>query len=73
MLISKANVDRTRPEFKPQLTEAGKARRTVVELCDGTRSVREIEHAVFERHRALFKDHAEAAAFVAEVVTRYAV
>ena len=73
MLISKANVDRTRPDFTPTLTEAGLARRTVVDLCDGTRSVRDIEREVFNRHRALFKDSGEAAAFVAEVVTRYAV
>ena len=73
MLISKSNVDRTRPSFMPELTEAGKARRTVVDLCDGTHSVADIEQAVFDRHRSLFKDHADAAAFVAEVVTRYAI
>ena len=32
----------------------------------------EIEAMVFQRHRSLFGDAGEAAAFVAEVVTRYA-
>ena len=73
MLFSKSDVARTRPDFVPRLTEAGLARRTVVNLCDGTRSVREIEAEVFERHRALFGDAGEAATFVAEVVTRYGI
>lgn len=73
MLLSKGNVERTRPDFTPRLTEAGLARRTVVDLCDGTRTVGEIEATVFARHRSLFADEHEAAAFVAEVVTRYAV
>jgi protein arginine N-methyltransferase 1 len=73
MLLSKSNVDRTRPGFMPELTEAGKARRTVVDLCDGTRTVKDIEAAVFARHPQLFNDLDEATAFVAEVVTRYAI
>ena len=73
MLLSKGNVERTRPDFTPRLTEAGLARRTVVDLCDGTRTVRDIEAAVFARHRSLFADEHAAAAFVAEVITRYAV
>ena len=73
MLLSKGNVERTRPDFMPRLTEAGLARRTVVDLCDGTRTLKDIEAMVFARHRSLFADEHEAAAFVAEVVTRYAV
>jgi hypothetical protein len=72
MLLSKASVVRTRPDFMPELTEAGLARRTVVDMCDGRTSVGDIEHAVFTRHRQLFNGPEEAAAFVAEVVTRYA-
>jgi hypothetical protein len=73
MLLSKGNVERTRPDFTPRLTAAGLARRTVVDLCDGTRTVKDIEAAVFARHRSLFDDEHAAAAFVAEVITRYAV
>ena len=73
MLISKAEVERTRPDFTPSLTEAGLARRTVVDMCDGRTAVADIERAVYDRHRRLFTSFADAAAFVAEVVTRYAV
>ena len=72
MLLAKGNVERTRPDFKPALTDAGLARRTVVDMCDGATPLADIERAVFERHRALFNTPADAAAFVAEVVTRYA-
>lgn len=73
MLFSRSDVARTRPDFTPLLTEAGQARRTVVDLCDGAHTVGDIEAAVFARHPALFANTHEAAAFVAEVVTRYAV
>lgn len=73
MLMSRSEVDRMRPDFVPVLTEPGRARRTVVDLCDGTRSLREIEQLVFERHGPLFAGPDEAAAFVAEVVSRYAI
>jgi len=73
MLISGDDVRRTRPAATPALTEAGRARRSVLELCDGVRSLREIEHAVFDRHSSLFRTQGEAAAFVAEVLVRYAV
>ena len=72
MLLSKRNIERVHPEFMPALTEAGRARRTVVNLCDGAHTIREIEAAVFEQHPSLFRDASDAAIFVAEVVTRYA-
>ena len=50
----------------------GEARRTVLELCDGRRSVAEIEREVLRRHPTLFASGGVAAEFVAEVVTRYA-
>lgn len=73
MLVSQDDLDRTRPSSRPALTEAGRARRTVLDLCDGARALGEIERAVFEAHPQLFRDLSGAAAFVAEVVTRYAV
>jgi len=73
MLISAEDLRRTRPGFRPRLSAAGEARRSVLDLCDGRRSLAEIEHEVHERHAGLFRDRAEAAAFVAEVVTRYSV
>ena len=72
MLLSREELARSRPDFRPTLNEAGLARRTVVDLCDGVRSNREIEGEVFARHPQLFQSLDEATAFVAEVVTRYA-
>jgi type I protein arginine methyltransferase len=73
MLVSQSDVDHTRPSSTPILTGAGEARRTVLDVCDGVRTLSEIETTVFEAHPALFRSHAEAAAFVAEVLARYAV
>jgi hypothetical protein len=71
MLLSREGFVRTGPGFVPNLSARGKARRSVLELCDGTRNVREIEDEVFRRHSELFRTRIEAATFVAEVTTRY--
>ena len=72
MLLCKEDLDRARPQFLPCLTPRGEARRSILELCDGRRSLAEIEQEVQRRHSQLFSSSGEAAAFVAEVVTRYA-
>ncbi len=72
MLLNREDLGRTRPDFKPVLNARGEARRTVVDLCDGSRSVRDIEEEVWRRHGGLFASRSEAEEFVAEVVTRYA-
>ena len=71
MLIDPPDLRRTDPRFRPSLTPRGEARLTVLRLCDGSRTLEEIEQTVFDTHRVLFADGGEAAAFVAEVVTRY--
>jgi len=71
MLLPREFLARTRPQFVPRLTERGKARQTVLDLCDGVRAVAEIERAVYDRHRDLFASLDLAQTFVAEVVTRY--
>jgi protein arginine N-methyltransferase 1 len=71
MLISGSDVRRMDPAYRPTLTERGVARRSVLELCDGGRSLAQIEAEVFARHAPLFGSAAEAAVFVGEVVTRY--
>jgi len=71
MLVCREDLERTRPDYTPRLNPRGEARRTVVNLCDGARRLAEIEREVFERHRALFRSPADAAAFVAEVVVAY--
>ena len=71
MLLDPADLARTRPDYRPALTPRGVARLTVLTLCDGRRSLREIEAEVYERHRDLFAASDEAAEFVTEVVSRY--
>jgi protein arginine N-methyltransferase 1 len=72
MLISREDLRATDPSLRPRLTPRGEGRRTVLELCDGARPLHEIERAMLERHPSLFATPAEAEAFVAEVLTRYA-
>jgi len=72
MLLPLEDLKRTQPGFKPKLIPRGEARRTVVNLCDGIRTLVEIEDEVFRLHGKLFRTKEEAAVFVAEVVARYA-
>jgi type I protein arginine methyltransferase len=71
MLIPAEDLRHTQPEYQPKLTPRGEGRRTVVNLCDGVRTLAEIEDEVFRLHPDLFRNREEAAVFVAEVVTRY--
>jgi hypothetical protein len=72
MLLSKEDLVRTQPDFVPKLTPWGKARGSILELCDGIRSLSDLEREVYRRHPDLFASEAEAAGFVAEVITAYA-
>lgn len=71
MLICKEDLQKTQPEFIPKLSPWGKARLTVLSLCDGQRALREIEQEVYARHPKLFRSLGGAAAFAGEVITRY--
>jgi hypothetical protein len=71
MLLSRDDLARQRAEYVPTLTPRGRARLTALELCDGSHPLADIERALFERYPDLFPTPAEAAAFAAEVVTRY--
>lgn len=73
MLFDPDKVKRTRPEYVPRLTARGEARRSVLELCDGLRTLAEIERDTYDRHPAIFRDRADAALFVAEVIAGYGV
>lgn len=57
---------------KPTLNAWARARATVLALCDGRRTVREIERGVYAQHRDLFSSESRAQVFVAEVISRYA-
>ncbi len=71
LLFSHEDLVRLRPDSRPVLDERGRARMTVLELCDGSRPLMEIEQEVYHRHRTLFGTDRNAAGFVAEVITRY--
>jgi Ribosomal protein L11 methyltransferase (PrmA)/Arginine methyltransferase oligomerization subdomain len=71
MLICPEDLAKSRPDYVPQLTSWGMARRSVVNLCDGRRTIAEIEREVYELHRDLFASPGEASAFVYEVMVPY--
>jgi len=71
MMLCQDDVRRSKPTFVPTLTSWGEARLSVLTLCDGQRELAEIERELYHRHRSLFRSPAEAAMFVADVVTRY--
>ena len=64
MLTSHDDLARAHPDFVPLLTPRGVGRLTVLRLCDGTRTLQEIENEVYARHQDLFRSRGEAAAFV---------
>ena len=71
MLLSREELGSHLPDGSPRLTRRGLARRSVLELCDGGRTLKAIEDEVFRRHPDLFASVGDAQAFVAEVVARY--
>jgi precorrin-6B methylase 2 len=71
MLVAEEDLQRTQRNFVPKLTPRGEARLSVLNLCDGRRSLADIELELYRRHPDRFRSPGEAAAFVAEVVTRY--
>jgi protein arginine N-methyltransferase 1 len=70
MLLCDEDLRRTRPASVPKLTAWGRARASILELCDGQNSLASVEEEVFRRHRDLFRTPAEAANFVADVMMR---
>jgi protein arginine N-methyltransferase 1 len=70
-IVCQEDLLRTQLQHVPNLSPRGRARLTVLNLCDGVRAIAEIERETFNRHSDLFRTADEAALFVAEVVTRY--
>jgi protein arginine N-methyltransferase 1 len=71
MLLCKEDLQKTQPHFIPKLSPRGLARQSILDLCDGRRTLSEIEREVYRRHPQLFPSLGHAATFVAEVITRY--
>ena len=70
MLLSRDNLAGSGPDTSATLTARGRARLTVLELCDGSHPLAEVERGLYERHPDLFATPDEAAVFASEVVTR---
>lgn len=72
MLLTRDDLRHSNPDGTPALTPRGRARLTVLQLCDGRRTLAEIERDVLARHPALFRTPDAAAVFVSEVISVYA-
>jgi protein arginine N-methyltransferase 1 len=70
-LFAREDLEKMHPAYLPKLTPRGEARRLVLELCDGSRPLVEVERTVFREHPHLFASVADAQVFVSEVVTGY--
>ena len=70
-LFAREDLRKMHPTYVPKLTPRGVARRLVLELCDGSRPLAEVERTVFSEHPHLFATAADAQVFVSEVVTGY--
>ncbi len=68
MLVSREELARTRPDWRPALSPWGAARRSVLRLMDGRRSLGEIEAEIARQHADLFSSGAQLSAFVARVM-----
>lgn len=70
--LSRESLKSLGPDCAPPLTALGQAARLTLTLCDGTTPLGEIEQKVFCEFGALFRTREDAAAFVAEVLRKYA-
>jgi SAM-dependent methyltransferase len=72
ILRTSEELRRGRPDFAPALSAEGKARLATLELCNGDRTIAEIEQAVFESHSDHFTTRESVAEFVAATLARNA-
>ena len=72
MFLSPDNLKKLDPAHTPCISTAGKIRLAILELCDGTRSLAQIEEEVWRVHPELFRSRRQASILVAEVVSKYA-
>jgi Ribosomal protein L11 methyltransferase (PrmA) len=72
-IVCKEDLVKTQLQHVPKLSPRGRARLTVLSLCDGARALADVERETFHRHSDLFRTADDAALFVAEVVTRYSI
>lgn len=63
-LIAKEELHRMRPDYVPRLSAPGEIERAILELCDGTRSARQIAQEIRQRFPENFSSAADADAAV---------
>jgi protein arginine N-methyltransferase 1 len=71
-LIAREELRKMRPDYMPRLSAQGEAERAILELCDGTRSVREIAREVGLRFPENFRSPDKADTYVNRVIVRKA-
>lgn len=70
LMLTPQELQKTRPDFIPNLSRRGMARRTVLQLCDGATSLTAIEQELYRTYQDVFHSPEEAAAFVGDLVRR---
>jgi hypothetical protein len=68
MLIAPEDLSSKLPDARPTLSTRGEAKRTALALCDGSRTVRDIEAALRRAYPEMLATDADASAFLAEVL-----
>jgi len=70
-LIAKyEDLRKMRPDYVPRLSARGETERAILDLCDGTRSVRQIAQEVHLRFPESFRSPAEAGVAVSRIIGR---
>ncbi len=72
MLLVPEDLARGRPDHVPVLSPRGQARRTLLELVDGRRTVSELESELARRHPSVFRSPGALSAFVARMLASVA-
>lgn len=68
MLIAPEDLSSKSPSARPTLSARGEARRRALDLCDGLRTVQEIESELRRAYPEMLPSEADASAFLAEVL-----
>lgn len=72
LCLSAADLKRTRPKAVPSLRPRSQALSSVLAMCDGQRTVADIEKEVLRLYPGLFRSPLEAERFVADAIQRHA-
>jgi ubiquinone/menaquinone biosynthesis C-methylase UbiE len=71
LLLCREDLVRTHPNHVPRMNGWGKAHAYAVSLCDGIRTLREIEEELWGHFPEIFTNRSDAASFVAALLDKY--